>query len=947
MIMEGFYKVILRELKILGIEVPKLKKFKATITNREKPAHKNEKKIFGVKLVDQEAVAESEHYLPRFIAFATAYLLKYREREGLLRKTGSIARQKNLRMKLEKGERIDDAEPNDVASLLKQWLRELPEPLIPLYLQELFMRCQRLSPEEKKITAILLSCLLLPPPHLHTFKHLMQFLYDLAASSDRNKMDSHNLARIIAPNVFVTKSENIDKSSNGQVYICTAVIQVLIEHANEIGEVPSSILLHLDLQSDTELDLCDDDSPCKSKKKLLSGPMHEFFHGIRKLVGQGSASAIKKEYADGTDPPSVLRRALSVKGLKNDVACSATNLKSAGKSKKTVPLRQKSIGLLTKRDRNRLKSCKSSFGTASSAYHNSPFVTNNATDVYPTERAMELAEEFKGNQSSLSSHSTIKLVYDDIQKSDSVDKLSKKSILVNDDKILNRKLDERKSSFSKNENIRSTENGIERLQLNLDFGVKTCSKATISGAVFLHVVSETPEESIRNVNNIGFLQDSNEIWSVNQKSHESPKTEKSESDPSDRKNSHKQANSCKKLNLDDYNEVKLNQNQNITLKTDHANFWAESEMSEIVNFSPNTSDMNKFQTTMLSSKQNRNTAQKKSSERRINTEESFLLKNGESFSTTTAIYRTESLRTSNTKFKLNSVHRSLPHRIESNKLSNLVIKKEEVSVTQRHQNGSNRNQLESMKREFSKGKSKVSSSRCKEIVGLTLKHPSKNEIALLDNGITKLEHKNMFIDSRNGSALVGKNICIGHLPPESEFSNFPKCNDGSEGKMVKKVRVMQKPKSRSRNRKNVARVLSDSTKYSKSNKKSHELVRRSSLPNSSCKLDSGEKYFTHWRNNNLNCTELCAVVIPTDNENVRQINFTELQTAFRKTSGLKIQNKNDGNISDSLNLVSAIECLENPSPTSDAAKKRESIAMILKNKSGHVKEKINIYNKLK
>lgn len=42
--------------------------------------------------------------------------------------------------KLEKGESIEESEPNDVASLLKQWLRELPEPLIPAYLHDLFIR---------------------------------------------------------------------------------------------------------------------------------------------------------------------------------------------------------------------------------------------------------------------------------------------------------------------------------------------------------------------------------------------------------------------------------------------------------------------------------------------------------------------------------------------------------------------------------------------------------------------------------------------------------------------------------------------------------------------------------------------------------------------------------------------------------------------------------------
>lgn len=45
-----------------------------------------------------------------------------------------------LQIKLENGENLDGSEPNDVASLLKQWLRELPEPLIPNYMHDLYIR---------------------------------------------------------------------------------------------------------------------------------------------------------------------------------------------------------------------------------------------------------------------------------------------------------------------------------------------------------------------------------------------------------------------------------------------------------------------------------------------------------------------------------------------------------------------------------------------------------------------------------------------------------------------------------------------------------------------------------------------------------------------------------------------------------------------------------------
>lgn len=76
----------------------------------------------------------------------------------------------------------------------------------------IFNRCLNLEEDEKKISAVLLCCHLLPSDHLHTLKHLLNFLFDIATDSDRNKMDAHNLALIMAPNIFVMGSDSIDKS---------------------------------------------------------------------------------------------------------------------------------------------------------------------------------------------------------------------------------------------------------------------------------------------------------------------------------------------------------------------------------------------------------------------------------------------------------------------------------------------------------------------------------------------------------------------------------------------------------------------------------------------------------------------------------------------------------------------------------------------------------------
>lgn len=66
----------------------------------------------------------------------------------------------------------DEHHEIDVANVLKTFLRELPEPLIPYSFHDLFLRCTLLG--DRKSEAILLACLLLPTEHLNTLAYLMQ-----------------------------------------------------------------------------------------------------------------------------------------------------------------------------------------------------------------------------------------------------------------------------------------------------------------------------------------------------------------------------------------------------------------------------------------------------------------------------------------------------------------------------------------------------------------------------------------------------------------------------------------------------------------------------------------------------------------------------------------------------------------------------------------------------
>lgn len=147
-------------LKELGISVSrhqksKLRHFPAT-PGRKTASNtpKTPQNVFGRPLRDLAPSSvildeNSEQLLvPHFLVAILNWLRGRLETDGLFRKAGSAGRQRGLRAEIEEAETFFVEEDNeevtvsalDIGSLLKQWLRELPEPLIPLRFQDTYLK---------------------------------------------------------------------------------------------------------------------------------------------------------------------------------------------------------------------------------------------------------------------------------------------------------------------------------------------------------------------------------------------------------------------------------------------------------------------------------------------------------------------------------------------------------------------------------------------------------------------------------------------------------------------------------------------------------------------------------------------------------------------------------------------------------------------------------------
>ncbi|XP_037358057.1 rho GTPase-activating protein 11A [Talpa occidentalis] len=202
-------------------------------------------KIFGVPFnALPHSVVPEYGQIPSFLVDACTSLEEHIHTEGLFRKSGSVTRLKALKNKLDHGEScLSSAPPCDIAGLLKQFFRELPEPLLPADLHEALFKAQQLGTEEKNKATLLISCLIADHA-IDVLRYFFNFLRNVSLRSSENKMDSSNLAVIFAPNLLQTSEvhEKMSANTEKKLRLQAAVVQTLIDYASDIGHVPDFIL---------------------------------------------------------------------------------------------------------------------------------------------------------------------------------------------------------------------------------------------------------------------------------------------------------------------------------------------------------------------------------------------------------------------------------------------------------------------------------------------------------------------------------------------------------------------------------------------------------------------------------------------------------------------------------------------------------------------------------
>ncbi|CAB3403148.1 unnamed protein product [Caenorhabditis bovis] len=155
---------------------------------------------------------------------------------------------------------LESGQVHDAADLLKQYLRELPEPLMTVRMSEVFANIFTYVPEVERLTAVKFALLLLPDENREALQTLMMFLKDVARKSQVNNMTAQNLAVCFTPSLFQLSASRLDKISSGsrrhktigaagmptekemkETRACQNCLTMLIEYAKTVFMVPDCV----------------------------------------------------------------------------------------------------------------------------------------------------------------------------------------------------------------------------------------------------------------------------------------------------------------------------------------------------------------------------------------------------------------------------------------------------------------------------------------------------------------------------------------------------------------------------------------------------------------------------------------------------------------------------------------------------------------------------------
>uniref|UniRef100_A0A8C7ID89 Rho GTPase activating protein 22 n=1 Tax=Oncorhynchus kisutch TaxID=8019 RepID=A0A8C7ID89_ONCKI len=156
--------------------------------------------------------------------------------EGLFRMPGQTNHVQELQDAFDCGEKPlfdSNTDVHTVASLLKLYLRELPEPVVPFNKYTEFLSTAQLLTKDKEegIFELGRQVRTLPQVNYNLLKYICRFLDEVQSHSSQNKMSVQNLATVFGPNILRPKMEDAQTRMEGSSQVQHLMTILISEHS--------------------------------------------------------------------------------------------------------------------------------------------------------------------------------------------------------------------------------------------------------------------------------------------------------------------------------------------------------------------------------------------------------------------------------------------------------------------------------------------------------------------------------------------------------------------------------------------------------------------------------------------------------------------------------------------------------------------------------------------
>uniref|UniRef100_A0A8D2QKM6 Myosin IXB n=1 Tax=Zonotrichia albicollis TaxID=44394 RepID=A0A8D2QKM6_ZONAL len=208
--------------------------------------------------------------------------------EGIYRKSGSANRMKELKQMLQEDPnsvKLENYPIHTITGILKQWLRELPDPLMTSAQYNDFLRAVELPEKQEQLCAIYSVLEKLPQANHNTLERLIFHLVKVSLIEDVNRMSPNALAIVFAPCLLRCPDTSDPLTSMKDVSKTTMCVEMLIkeqirkykikmEEINQLEAAESFAFRRLSLLRQNTLlvtDKCSCESVLQSKSSQVKG----------------------------------------------------------------------------------------------------------------------------------------------------------------------------------------------------------------------------------------------------------------------------------------------------------------------------------------------------------------------------------------------------------------------------------------------------------------------------------------------------------------------------------------------------------------------------------------------------------------------------------------------------------------------------------------------------